>query len=149
MAFSEELYALRKQKGLSQEQLAETLDVSRQAISKWENGTAMPETETLIALSRYFGVSIDALVGNTPTEKGNTSPAVSSSRTARIVGLVLLIAGAICFALTTAFAIFNPNSSGDIAQSSTVVLDGIGILMAIFVVTVFLGVFLLLKFPEK
>lgn len=149
MAFSEELYALRKQKGLSQEQLAEALDVSRQAISKWENGTAMPETETLIALSRYFGVSIDTLVGNTPKENESTAPLASTPRTTRLAGLVLLVVGVICFGLTLVFRIFNPISSGDIAQSSTVVLDGIGILMALFAIAAFFGVLLLLTSRKK
>lgn len=48
---SEKLYKLRKNRGLSQEQLAEQLNVSRQAISKWEQGTAVPESEKLIAIS--------------------------------------------------------------------------------------------------
>ena len=44
MALSEKLYALRKERGLSQEQLAEGLKVSRQAISKWESGQSLPES---------------------------------------------------------------------------------------------------------
>ena len=58
---SEKLYQLRKKSGLSQEQLAEQLNVSRQAISKWESGTAVPESEKLITISNYFGVSVDYL----------------------------------------------------------------------------------------
>ena len=59
---SEKLYKLRKNSGLSQEKLAEQLDVSRQAISKWESGTAVPESEKLIAISNFFGVSVDYLL---------------------------------------------------------------------------------------
>ena len=62
MALPEKLYALRKKSGLSQEQLAEALNVSRQAISKWESGSAMPESDKLLALSNYFGVSLDYLL---------------------------------------------------------------------------------------
>ena len=62
MNLSEKLYALRKKSGLSQEQLAERLNVSRQAISKWESGVSIPETEKLIAISAYFKVSLDYLV---------------------------------------------------------------------------------------
>ena len=58
MALPEKLYALRKKSGLSQEQLAEALNVSRQAISKWEGGSAMPESDKLLALSNHFGVSL-------------------------------------------------------------------------------------------
>jgi len=53
---------LRKEKGLSQEQLAELLCVSRQSISKWEADIAIPETEKLLILSRLFNVSIDVLL---------------------------------------------------------------------------------------
>ena len=59
---SEKLYKLRKNSGLSQEQLAEKLNVSRQAISKWESGTAVPESEKLVTISNYFGVSVDYLL---------------------------------------------------------------------------------------
>lgn len=55
MALPEKLYTLRKKSGLSQEQLAEALNVSRQAISKWEGGSATPESDKLLALSNYFG----------------------------------------------------------------------------------------------
>ena len=56
MTFSEKLYALRTQYGYSQELLAERLGVSRQAISKWELGTAMPDTDKVIAISETFDV---------------------------------------------------------------------------------------------
>ena len=62
MALPEKLYTLRKKSGLSQEQLAEALNVSRQAISKWEGGSATPESDKLLALSNYFGVSLDYLL---------------------------------------------------------------------------------------
>ena len=48
---SNNIYTLRRQRGLSQEQLAEALDVSRQAISKWENGAAVPELDKLQAIA--------------------------------------------------------------------------------------------------
>ncbi|MCL2076788.1 MAG: helix-turn-helix domain-containing protein [Oscillospiraceae bacterium] len=62
MKFNEKLQKLRKEKGLSQENLAEALDVSRQAISKWESGQSYPETDKLIALSDMFGITLDNLV---------------------------------------------------------------------------------------
>lgn len=62
MKFNEKLQKLRKEKGLSQESLAEILNVSRQAISKWESGQSYPETENLIILSGIFGVTIDRLI---------------------------------------------------------------------------------------
>ena len=62
MEFSERLMILRKQAGLSQEQLADRLGVTRQSVSKWESGTALPELVKLISLSEIFGVSLDYLV---------------------------------------------------------------------------------------
>lgn len=64
MEFSEKLMTLRRREGLSQEQLADRLGVTRQSVSKWESGTAMPELVKLIALSGLFGVSVDYLVKN-------------------------------------------------------------------------------------
>ena len=58
------LYELRKKAGLSQEELAEKLSVSRQAVSKWECGESLPDTEKLIAISKFYSVSLDELVGN-------------------------------------------------------------------------------------
>ena len=62
MTFSEKLMGLRRKSGLSQEQLADRLGVTRQSVSKWESGTAMPELVKLISLSDIFGVSVDYLV---------------------------------------------------------------------------------------
>jgi Predicted transcriptional regulators len=60
----ERLVQLRKQAGLSQEELAEKLCTTRQAVSKWECGESLPSTENLIELSRFYKVSIDYIVGN-------------------------------------------------------------------------------------
>ncbi len=65
------LQQLRKQHGLSQEQLAENLGVSRQAVSKWERGEASPDTDNLIALAKLYNVSLDQLlqVDTTPLQE--------------------------------------------------------------------------------
>ena len=55
------LYELRKTAGFSQEELAEKLQVSRQAISKWERGEALPDTDNLISIAKLYGVSLDEL----------------------------------------------------------------------------------------
>lgn len=62
MIFSEKLLTLRKAKGITQEQLAEKLDVSRQSVSKWESGQSVPELEKIAALSAFFDVSTDYLL---------------------------------------------------------------------------------------
>ncbi len=61
--FSDTLKTLRKQRNLTQEQIAEVLGVSCQAISKWETGTSFPDISLLPILAEYFGVSIDYLLG--------------------------------------------------------------------------------------
>ena len=66
------LIRLRKEAGLSQEELADKLAVSRQAVSKWERGEALPDTDNLIRLARLYNVSIDEIVGYAP-EKGNSA----------------------------------------------------------------------------
>lgn len=63
MKFDENLRAFRKQKDFSQEYLAEKMNVSRQTISKWENGTAMPDLKKLTDLASLFDVSMDELLG--------------------------------------------------------------------------------------
>lgn len=72
MDFNNRLYELRKQKGLSQEELANRVNVSRQTISKWEVGDSTPDMEKLIALSDLFGISLDELVsGKSPQAAEN------------------------------------------------------------------------------
>ncbi len=86
MAFSEKLYELRRKGSLSQEQLAEQLGVFRQAISKWESGKAMPESDTLVSISQYFNVSLDYLmkednsVGDEIASKENSQTKSRSGR---------------------------------------------------------------------
>ena len=62
MEFNEKLQELRKQKALTQEELAEILFVSRTAISKWESGRGYPSIDSLKAIAKFFGVTIDELL---------------------------------------------------------------------------------------
>lgn len=62
MEFNEKLQKLRRQKGLTQEALAESLYVSRTAVSKWESGRGYPNIESLKVISKFFGVTIDELL---------------------------------------------------------------------------------------
>lgn len=64
MTFKEKLLTLRKKAGLSQEELAEKLDVSRQAVSRWEMGETLPDAKNILELSNLFGVSTDSLLRN-------------------------------------------------------------------------------------
>ena len=62
MEFQEKLQELRKQKGLTQEELAAALYVSRTAISKWESGRGYPNIDSLKAIAKYFGITVDVLL---------------------------------------------------------------------------------------
>ena len=62
MEFNEKLQELRKQRGLTQEELAEKLYVSRTAISKWESGRGYPNIESLKAIAKFFGITVDELL---------------------------------------------------------------------------------------
>lgn len=64
MTFAEKLKSLRKQAGMSQERLAEKLGVSRQAVTKWETDTGIPELENMMAIPTLFGLSMDELLSN-------------------------------------------------------------------------------------
>lgn len=62
MTFGERLYQLRKEKKMSQEELAERLEVSRQSVSRWENGSAAPDFDKTVRISEIFGVTTDYLI---------------------------------------------------------------------------------------
>lgn len=71
MIFSEKVMNLRKQKGWSQEELAEKLDISRQSVSKWESGQSIPDIDRILALSRLFNVSTDYLLKDELEQDGS------------------------------------------------------------------------------
>lgn len=74
MKLNENIYNFRKERGLSQEALAEKVNVSRQTISNWELGETTPNPEQLISLSKAFNMSIDILVGNNIENSNNEKP---------------------------------------------------------------------------
>lgn len=75
----EKLAELRAENNMSQFEVAEELNVSRQAISRWETGRAKPSTEKLIALSRLYGVPLDELVGDEPARAESGAESVESA----------------------------------------------------------------------
>lgn len=84
MSFGENLRSVRKEHNISQEELAEMLNVSRQAISKWEQGTVYPETEKLILLSQKLDVSLDYLLCD------KEEPVQSSNQTVNLSGKIMI-----------------------------------------------------------
>lgn len=145
---SEKIYQLRKKRGLSQEQLAEQLNVSRQAISKWESGTAVPESEKLITISNYFGVSVDFLLKD-EEELVKPENGISDENPGTIAGLVICITGIVCMILWRLISIFSPASSDRMSESSMLTIDGNGIFLILCVGAVVIGASLLLKGRKK
>ena len=110
MHFHENLTRVRKARGITQEELAVKLNVSRQAVSKWETGESLPDLYKLALLAEALGVTTDALCGHTGADTSNTDtaeavPAESSAapdtakqmkRLRRALALLL----AVCIALT-------------------------------------------------
>lgn len=74
MKLNEKIYYYRKAAKLSQEELAEAVGVSRQAVSKWELGESTPELDKLLALARAFGVTADELLSNSDPQPAQTEP---------------------------------------------------------------------------
>ena len=151
MAFSEKLYELRKKSGLSQEELADQLGVSRQAVSKWESDKAFPESGTLIGISVLFDVSLDYLLKD-DEPASETKAAVpqddrsvkETARNKRIIGIVISIAGIVCLIVWGIVSVILPSMSEQIGESSAVTLDGNGIFLIVSLAAIIAGAVMLL-----
>ncbi len=107
MRFGEKLSFLRKQHGMTQMDLAEKLDISRQAVSRWEQGISEPSTENLVSIGKLFDVTVDALVNEgvqlqagssvlvAETEEKETPEKCSKYGILKIAGIVLFAIAAI------------------------------------------------------
>lgn len=125
MTFSQKLQNLRKQHAFSQEQLAEKLSVSRQAVSKWEVGEAVPETENIILLSKIFSVSTDYLLLDEleeplallPVQVTAAKKEEKIKKPALITGVIFTVVGSVCilvlWVLSTMIESFVPASVAD------------------------------------
>ncbi len=147
---SENIYKLRRESGLSQEQLAEKIGVSRQTISKWEGGLSKPELDKLKALSEFFQITLDELTGNQAVnfadtaQKGGEALASPKKETSK-AGVYLCLTGAVCLILLGILTVVNPASAERIRESSMITLNGTGILAAFFVSLMILGIILIFK----
>lgn len=133
MSFGEKLQTLRKAKGISQDQLAIHLNVSRQAISKWELGSSLPEVENIIEISRFFDVSIDYLLKDDLQDKEEaenkvkkTNAALSSSVLLKLSTAFMVIGLLISFSTWYDHQTSEAIVSGMIVQIVGAVLYGIG-----------------------
>lgn len=121
MEFGEKLQALRKGRSMTQEALAEALFVSRTAVSKWESGRGYPSIDSLREVSRFFGVSIDELIG-----ADEVIAAASDEKRAYVGRTTALICGALdaLLALLMIIPAFG-NGAGSTETVSLFALDGV------------------------
>ena len=148
---SEKLYQLRKKQGLSQEQLAEQLNVSRQAISKWESGQSVPDTDKLLTIGEYFQVSLDYLLkedGYPASEQVKIESQSPGGKT-DLAGLIICIGGMVLLIVWGLVTVLNPSVSGQISDSSMVQIDGNGMILILCVAAIIFGAWLLLKGSRK
>lgn len=144
MEFNEKLQELRKHKGLTQEELAELLFVSRTAVSKWESGRGYPNIDSLKAIARFFGVTIDELLSGdellTIAEKDTEQ---KENHIRDLVFGLLDISVAVFFFLP----LFGQKVNGIIQEVSLLSLTGIAsyLRIAYFVVAIGIAVFGILK----
>ena len=136
MEFNEKLQELRKKKGLTQEELAEVLFVSRTAVSKWESGRGYPNIESLKAISVFFGITIDELLSG--AELLSIAEEDNKQKESHIRDIVFGLLD--CSILTFFFLpFFGQNSEGIIESVSLLTLNVIApYLKAIYFVTVIL-----------
>lgn len=145
---SEKIYMLRKKNNLSQEQLAEKLGVSRQAISKWESGTSLPEIEKLISLSVFFNVTIDYLVKDQNEAEQNDKECTTTNANeiklknrakSRMIGLTICIVGIACLVLWGVVSVILPANTEQMSTSSMIQIDGNGIFLILCTILIVVG----------
>lgn len=155
MELSEKLYALRKKSGLSQEQLAEQLCVSRQAISKWETGQSVPERDKLLAIGNYFNVSLDYLMKDDEVRsklsaiEQNDNSLRTEDRKKWLIGIIICIGGIVCLIMWGLLSVFNTSASNQIRESSMISIDGNGIFLLLCIAAIVVGASLILKDMTK
>jgi transcriptional regulator with XRE-family HTH domain len=102
MNLGQTIYRLRMERNMSQGDLADALDVSRQSVSKWENNSATPELEKVIHMAQIFDITIDELV----TGKSPASPSGSTlPPTKTLIGIALLCCSVVSMVLFLLFAL--------------------------------------------
>lgn len=91
MKFNEKLIKLRKEKGLSQEELGYQLNVTRQTVSKWELGQTTPEMDKLLEMSKIFGINVDDLLDETKEIKSQTEENKTNKSIKKIIIIVSVV----------------------------------------------------------
>ena len=113
MVTRDKLIELRKRNNMSQLELAEALNVSRQAVSRWETGTATPSSEKLIELSRLYDVSLDELVNGAAPDAGSAAAGKAPRRKIRWGWLTAAALALILAAVIAAWALHDGGERND------------------------------------
>ena len=139
---SERIYKFRRKSGLSQEQLAEKVGVSRQAISKWESGTSTSEC---------FHITLDELVKEeTVNQSTNEMPQkIEGTKVPKDielkVGISLCLVGAICLILSGIMMVVSPNATEQLNAASMITLNGSGVILILCILSMVIGLVLILR----
>ena len=138
MEFNEKLQELRKQKGLTQEELAEKLYVSRTAISKWESGRGYPNIDSLKAISRFFSVTVDNLLSSDEILTIAEDNQKQTEKHFRDLSFGLLD---ICMLMLLFLPLFATNTDNVIRVASLLSLNGVSryLIVAYFSVVIVMG----------
>ena len=142
MEFSEKLQELRKQKGLTQDQLAQKLYVSRTAISKWESGRGYPNIESLKEIAKFFSVTVDQLLSG--EEVLSIAQEDHKQRTSHLRDLVFGLLD-ISVAMFFFLPFFGQNVGAELQEVSILALTGISAYLktaylATVIATILMGV---------
>lgn len=165
MSLAHNIRTLRRSAGLAQEQLAERLGVSRQAVSKWESGRSIPDAERLLALAQTFSVTMEALMtedlGSEQTTDASAATQSQTAATGTLAGAStsqrrrprrrLVAGGALCGVAAVAFLLWGatllgqPGAAAQLDASSIVAVNGRGFLMLFGILTLLGGLALCLS----
>lgn len=143
MTLCEKLYELRKKNSLTQEEFGERMGVSRQAVSKWETGTAMPDTDKLIQIAKFYNITLDSLLNDeadTAPQKEEVKSAESTKTAKAVLGTCVMTLSVIFGAVFALGAAFLKSKNAEFTFDMTVYIAA-AVLIAMF----FGGMFLIMK----
>ena len=137
MTIAEKLKQLRKDNNMTQEDLAEKLNVSRQTISKWETNTTIPDADSIVAISKLFNITTDELL--------DYRVETVQKKKQFIMDMAVLLFGIIGFIV---FAIFLMTNQID-ETSSVIIINGYGIAAILFLILIIAFIIIMIKRNAK
>ena len=141
MEIGNQIKQLRLRRGITQEAMAQHFSITAQAISKWENGAAVPELDKLQAIAAFFGVTLDELTGDGTASKDPPVPPQQALKP----GIVLCLLGAMGLLVLGALVILNPEAAEQLNASSAITLNGSGLAMLLCAAVTVLGLLMVLR----